>query len=217
MINNKNKDILAYDKDNLFLLGMGRILSKMPEVNRIVMLSSEVEFLKAIEQKNYDLYIVEVGGSDVSGLALIEKIRLQKSRARILVNTMCEEEVMLERVKDLKINGVLCKRAEVKEVENAMKCVLRDEIYCSTRYDRIKTVIPRRDSRESCPEDGPTKRELEVLEAIARGDNSAQIAKKLGISENTVESFRKKLIQKFDARNAIDLVVKAYKEGWISL
>ncbi|MEG1616703.1 MAG: response regulator transcription factor [Bacteroidales bacterium] len=217
MINNKNKDILAYDKDNLFLLGMGRILSKMPEVNRIVMLSSEVEFLKAIEQKNYDLYIVEVGGSDVSGLALIEKIRLQKSRARILINTMCEEEVMMERVKDLRINGVLCKRAEVKEVEKAMKCVLRDEIYCSSRYDRIKTVIPHADSREGCHEDGPTKRELEVLEAIARGDNSAQIARKLGISENTVESFRKKLIQKFDARNAIDLVVKAYKEGWISL
>ena len=65
--------------------------------------------------------------------------------------------------------------------------------------------------------DIPTRRERDVLEAVAKGMNTHEIALLLKISENTVETFRKRLISKFEAKNAIDMVVKAVSQGWIKL
>lgn len=62
-----------------------------------------------------------------------------------------------------------------------------------------------------------TRRERDVLEAVAKGMNTHEIADLLKISENTVETFRKRLISKFGAKNAIDMVVKAVAQGWIAL
>ena len=67
------------------------------------------------------------------------------------------------------------------------------------------------------PKDAPTRRERDVLEAVAKGMNTHEIADLLKISENTVETFRKRLISKFGAKNAIDMVVKAVAQGWIAL
>ena len=67
------------------------------------------------------------------------------------------------------------------------------------------------------PKDIPTKRELEVLQAVSEGFCTHEIASRLQITENTVETFRKRLIQKFEAKNAIDMVVKAMALGWIKV
>ena len=63
----------------------------------------------------------------------------------------------------------------------------------------------------------PTKREIEVLQAVAEGLCTHEIAGRLQITENTVETFRRRLIQKFNAKNAIDMVVKAMAQGWINV
>ena len=63
----------------------------------------------------------------------------------------------------------------------------------------------------------PTKREVEVLERIARGETTKQIAANLQIEVNTVETHRKNLIQKLYAKNATDLVIKAIAKGWVTV
>jgi DNA-binding NarL/FixJ family response regulator len=54
-------------------------------------------------------------------------------------------------------------------------------------------------------------REMEVLEAIAKGLTTQEIAKKLFISKNTVETHRKNLLYKLEARNTAELITNAYK------
>ena len=56
-----------------------------------------------------------------------------------------------------------------------------------------------------------------MLQAVSEGLSTAEIGLRLDITENTVETFRRRLIQKFDAKNAIDLVVKAMAQGWIKV
>ena len=63
--------------------------------------------------------------------------------------------------------------------------------------------------------DHPSQREMDVLQAIAGGLTSKEIAQRLFISENTVEAHRKSLFQKLEARNIADLVMKAVKRGYI--
>ena len=62
-----------------------------------------------------------------------------------------------------------------------------------------------------------TLREMEVLQAIAKGFNTREIADLLHVSNNTIETHRKILMSKLEARNAVDLVLKAINLGIIPL
>lgn len=62
-----------------------------------------------------------------------------------------------------------------------------------------------------------TDRELEVLKLLSQGMNSREISKALFISTNTVEYHRKQLLRKTDARNAAELIGKAYRTGILKI
>ena len=62
-----------------------------------------------------------------------------------------------------------------------------------------------------------TKRELEVLEEMSKGLTSKEIAQKMFVSNHTIISHKKNLVQKLNARNAVDLMVKAIRKGLISI
>ena len=65
-------------------------------------------------------------------------------------------------------------------------------------------------------QDQPSQREIDVMQAMAQGLTSKQIAEQLFISENTVEAHRKNLFIKLKARNIADLIVKAISRGYIN-
>ena len=62
-----------------------------------------------------------------------------------------------------------------------------------------------------------TKREIEVVRAIARGLSTKEIARQLFISENTVETHRQNIFEKLDVRNMAGLIIKAIAAGYISV
>ena len=153
---------------------------------------------------------------DMSGFDLITKIREQNENARIIVYTMHEEIWIINRLVQCKVNGIVLKTSSASELISAIRSVLLGESYLCSRIALIR-------KKSHCTsavlqsKDIPTKREQDVLQAVAKGLNTHEIAHLLGISENTVETFRKKLLSKFGAKNAIDLVVKAVSQGWVSV
>lgn len=209
-------EILLVDDHTLILEGMRRVLDCIPEVRVADAVTSGKEAMALIEKKDYDMYILDVNLPDVSGMELIERLRERKRNARIIVNTLHEEIWTIHKLVNLKVNAVVLKSSDAREIENAVKAVLRGESYTCPRFRSIRLKIEEEAVRV-CPKDLPTKRETEVLRAISKGDSTHEIAAKLQISENTVETFRKRLIQKFGAKNAIDLVVKAIAKGVIEI
>ena len=89
------------------------------------------------------------------------------------------------------------------------------------RTDRItKTQVPKFRQLEKQQDTGVylnlSKREIAVLHAIAEGSTTDEISQQCGLSENTVESIRKRLLLKMDVRNMAQLVAKAYKTGLLT-
>ena len=65
------------------------------------------------------------------------------------------------------------------------------------------------------PKEKLTTREEEVLKLLAKGFTSSQLASKLFIEENTVETHRKNILSKFEAKNIAELIKKASKVYWL--
>lgn len=206
--------MLVVDDHSLILEGICRLVGKIPEVVVTNAVTSGKEAAKLIAERDYDIYILDVGLPDISGFDLITQIRELNENARIIVNTMHEEVWIVNQLAQSGVNAIILKSSTVSELVNAIRSVLQGESYTCPRFASIYEKLYR-NSSEILPKDKPTRREKDVLQAVAKGLNTHEIAKLLNISENTVETFRKRLINKFDAKNAIDMVMKALAQGWI--
>ena len=214
MEKNVKAELLVVDDHNLILEGICKVVNKMPEVVVVDAVTSGLQAAELIERRDYDIYILDVSIPDMSGFELIAKIREMNDQAKIIVNTMHEEIWIVNRLVQCGVNAVILKSSASAELMTAIRCVLRGEAHACPRFAAISQKL---NSASAGLQDAPTRRERDVLEAVAKGMNTHEIADLLKISENTVETFRKRLISKFGAKNAIDMVVKAVAQGWIAL
>lgn len=216
MEKNLKAEILAVDDHSLILEGICKMVNKMPEATVADAVTSGQRALELIAARDYDVYILDISIPEVSGFELIAKIRELNEEARIIVNTMHEEIWVVNRLVQCGVNAVILKASASTELVAAVRNVLHGQTYTCPRFASVSQKLLRIAASVQS-KDVPTRRERDVLEAVAKGMNTHEIAFLLKISENTVETFRKRLISKFGAKNAIDMVVKAAAQGWIKL
>lgn len=209
-------EILVVDDHGLILEGICRLVSKMPEVVVVNAVTSGEEASRLIDERDYDIYILDVELPGISGFDLITQIRELNENAQIIVNTMHEEVWIVNRLAQSGVNAIVLKSSTVSELVNAIRCILQGKSYTCARFAAIYEKL-HRNSFEILPKEMPTRRERDVLQAVAKGMNTHEIAILLNISENTVETFRKRLINKFGAKNAVDMVMKALVKGLVDV
>ena len=209
-------EVLVVDDHPMILEGICRYINKMSEVVVADAVASGKKALELIQKRDYDIYILDISIPDLSGFDLIDQIHEVNEEPRIIINTMHEEVWIINRLAQCSVNAVTLKSSSPTELVTAVRSVLKGVPYTCARFRSIHNKL-RAISLELHPNDLPTRREMQVLKAVAKGMCTHEIAELLNISENTVETFRRRLIGKFEARNAIDMVLKAVSQGLITL
>ena len=206
-------NILLVDDHTLILQGIRHVITQMPEIDKVYTASSGAAALLLIRTQPFALYVLDVELPDANGFDLIGQIRQKYPEARILINTMHEEIWILKRLSQTPISGAILKSADIHELTLAIQTILKGGQYLCKRF---RTILNRLHTDEQLKEQR-TLREMEVLQAIAKGYNTREIANLLHVSGNTIESHRKSLMSKLEAKNAVDLVLKAIHLGIIPL
>ncbi len=210
------KSILLIDDHDLILQGIKYIVDQIPEINRFCTASSGEETDKWLSSQHFDLYILDLELPDVSGFDLIDHIREKDANARIIVNTMHDEIWNISRLLQMEVSSVILKSSNIQEVKQAILTVLSGQRYFCNHFEQLQRKLKNTDTGVF-PNDVLTTREMDVLQAIADGLSTNEIAELLHLSDNTIESHRKRLMLKLSARNAVDLVMIAISKGIISL
>lgn len=167
------------------------------------------DLAEALAHRDFDVYVIDIGMPDMDGFALIDLIRSAYPDARIIVNTIHEEIWLLRRLLDKGVNAIMFKSTDFTQMVDAMTTVMGGgQYFCSGLKKKI--------FGSKAHVDYPSEREIDILKALAGGYTSKEIASMLFISENTVETHRKRLFVKLGARNMADLIVKAIACGYIS-
>lgn len=110
---------------------------------------------------------------------------------------------------DKDVNAIMFKSTDFTQMVDAITAVVNGEQYmCPGLKKKLSNYHHRIEH--------PSEREIDILKALARGLTSKEIAQMLYISENTVETHRKRLFTKLGARNIADLMVKAVARGYIN-
>ena len=165
------------------------------------------EAIRLIRETSPDRAIVDITLKGSSGLELVKSIKALSIVVPVLVLSMHDESLYAERALRAGATGYITKHQATEEVLLAIRRVLSGEIYLSEKMTTVflkslSTVGAKSVARSL---DRLTDRELQVLEFVGRGYTTRAIADALKLGVATVDTYRARIKEKMNFRNAVEL------------
>jgi DNA-binding NarL/FixJ family response regulator len=154
-----------------------------------------------------DLAIVDLTLKNSSGLELIKDLRSQYPELMILVVSMHDESLHAERVIQAGARGYITKQEATKKILLAVRTVLDGDLYLSDKISlRLATnLVHQKGGASKSTVQQLTGRELAVFEMIGQGFGTRQIAHRLALHMRTVETYRARIKEKLQLKDADEL------------
>jgi DNA-binding NarL/FixJ family response regulator len=173
---------------------------------------SAAEALAALAAQVPDLLLLDISLPGANGIELLKDLHVRYPLMHVLVLSMHEESVYAERALRAGANGYVMKQEPGSKVIDAIRCVLRGEVYVSpalaSRMLRL-FVSNKKGADTRASVERLSDRELQVYTFIGGGLSSQEIADKLKLSIKTIQTYREHIKSKLGLRNATDLVYHA--------
>jgi DNA-binding NarL/FixJ family response regulator len=208
--------VAVVDDHPLFRERLCQLINNEPDMEVCGKAEGAEQALRLIRTAMPDLAIVDIALKASSGLELIRSIKALSISVPILVLSMHEESLYADRALRAGASGYITKSQEAGDVLMAIRAVLAGKVYLSPEMttDLLKNLgatgirgVPRSVDRL-------TDRELQVLELIGRGRTTREIAETLKLGVATIDTYRARIKEKMNFRNATDLVHFAIR--WVS-
>jgi len=201
--------VLVADDHSFVLSFIHKLLEKNFDINEITLLTNLSDLNKETDKKLYDLYILDLDFKEDNCYEAIAKIRQQQKEAKIIINTAHWESWHINALLKLSLNGIVLKDSCDRYLIEAVTAAINGDFYLCPSCKNLRYNYRTNAKRSDKLQKEVTPKELEILEYVANGYTTAEIAEKCGISVNTVEFHRKNLVLKLEAENAPHLVAKA--------
>jgi len=208
--------ILIVDDHAVVRKGLAMVLRLEPDLEVVGEAANGRNGLEAAKSLNPDIVLVDLVMPEMDGQEMALALRKSDPQIRIMMLTGTEVD---DRVFDLVaagIEGYVLKQIEPGELVRAIRAVVRGEAYLHP--DVMKKVLGRMSSQSQPAETNSlTPRELEVLEWMATANTYKQIALQLSVTEETIRSHAKNILEKMKQPNRAQAVLAALKIGLIKL
>lgn len=196
--------VLIVDDHELLIVGMKSILKSSSCPYRVSSAMTRSGVFDILKNDKVDVVVMEVELEGMMSFDIIPYLKRHNEHIRIVINTVYENLWTAKKLMKSGVDGLLFKSSAANEFLEAMHCVASGNKYYCSGIDCIRNDISRR-GRNAMISD----REMEVLKLIAEGKVTNEIAEKLCVSVNTVDTHRRHLMDKLDVRNAAELVMVA--------
>jgi DNA-binding NarL/FixJ family response regulator len=214
--------ILIVDDHTVLRTGLRSFLEKQQGFEIVGEANTGRVAIELAERLLPDVVVMDIGMPDLNGLeAALEAARRLKSidpDIKVIALSMHADERYVIGMFDAGAKGYLLKTCDSEELVRAIDAVRRGRIYVTPEVAHILVDANRRRSGEdAAPKSILTAKEREVLQLLAEGLTSKEIAARLGMSVKTTETHRGHIMKKLDLHSIAELTRYAIREGITSL
>jgi DNA-binding NarL/FixJ family response regulator len=211
--------IVLADDHQIVRQGLISLLSAEPDMEVVGEADNGRAVVRLVQKKSPQVVIMDIAMPDLNGIEATRQILSESPGIKVIALSMHSDSLFVLNMFKAGASGYLLKDCALEELVKAVRTVLNRKIYLSPGVSDIviKDFVIGWSAPESSAYSILTTREREVLQLMAEGRNTNQIAEKLCVSVKTVEAHRKQLMNKLDIHNVAELTKYAIKQGLTSL
>ncbi len=208
------KVILA-DDHAIVRSGLARLLQQQEGMEIVGQADNGVSAVALTKQLSPDVVVMDIGMPDLNGIEATRQIVKESPRVKVIGLSMHSSKKYIREMFKAGASGYLLKNCSFEELTEAINVVIAGKTYISPSIstavigDYISGAVDDKSSVFAVL----TEREREVLQLLAEGKTTKQIAERLHISSKTVEAHRLKIMHKLDIDNIAQLTKYAIQEG----
>ena len=211
-------NILIADDHTLFRHGLKRILGDFEDLVVVGEAADGIEVMALVERLRPDVVLMDVGMPDMSGPEATHRIRTAYPQTQVIMLTVSDRDEDLFASIKAGARGYLLKNAETAELIEAIRRVHAGEAMIApalaVRLLDEFGALAQQQPRESAP-DALTDREIEVLRLVAQGLGNKEIAAELDLSEHTVKTHLRHILDKLHLRSRAHAAAYAVQAGLV--
>jgi DNA-binding NarL/FixJ family response regulator len=206
--------ILIADDHTLVRAGLTSLIARLPEMEVVAEAADGRQALRLVRDLQPDIVLMDIAMPGLNGLESAERIHGIHPKVKIIILSMHASEEYVAQALKAGASGYLLKDAATAELEMALKSVSMGQFYLSPAISR--QVV------DNFLRGGPTgldlltPRQREILQLIAEGKGTRDIAETLHLSVKTVETHRAQLMDRLDIHDVAGLIRYALKKGLIT-
>jgi len=203
-------DILIADDHKVLLDGFISLFKNEEGINVVATAYNGQEVIDKLKETPIDIALLDINMPVINGVETCKLITKRYPKTKVIALSMYKQKSYVKRMKLNGARGYLLKDDSASEIIKAIT-----EVHSGGEYysHQLQQSDKSKDAPTIFNQDSITTREQEILELIAKGQSNKQIGLLLHISNHTVDSHRKNLLNKFQAKNAAELVKMAIDKG----
>lgn len=211
--------ILLADDHVLFREGLKSLLNQYPNIELAGESSNGVDAVRMIKELKPHLALMDITMPQMNGIQATEQVKNEAPETSVIILSMHNDRRFIAEALKAGARGYLLKESSPDMVMEAIETVNKGDIYlsskaCTVLVEDYLRVLGNEGVGHASP---LSKREVEVLQLFVKGSNAKQIAQVLSISKNTVDSHRRRIMDKLDCDSMAELTKYAIREGFITL
>ncbi len=209
--------VLLADDHGLVRAGIRALLQDIEGVEVVGEAADGRAAMEVAERVQPDVVLMDISMKGLNGIEATAQLHRQHPEVKVIMLSMHAAEEHVAQALHAGASGYILKEGATEELEHAIDSVMRGEVYVSPSVSRtVVDRLLRSPNGEPMPLSLLTPRQKEILQLIAEGRSTKEIAHVLKLSIKTVETHRAQLMQRLSIRDVPGLVRYALRAGLIT-
>ena len=211
--------ILLADDHRIMREGLRSLLEKQPDMEVIAEAENGRTTVRLSRELKPDVVVMDIAMPDLNGIEATRQIFAESPGVKVIALSMLSDTKFVREMLSAGASGYLLKDSAFEELDSALRTVTNNQTYLSPKIAGlvVKDYLGTISTKESSTSPILTNREREVTQLFAEGKTTKQIASRLYVSIKTVETHRKKIMDKLGISSIAELTKYAIREGLTSL
>jgi DNA-binding NarL/FixJ family response regulator len=207
--------VLLVEDHNLVRAGIRSLLDSFQDIDVVGEAANGRDALRMTRQLGPEVVLMDISMPELNGMEATGRLKKCCPDSKVLMLSMHNDEEYVAQSLRAGARGYLVKDAATKELELAIHTLARGEIYISSSVSMSVVDKLMADDSDGSALNQLTSRQREILQLVAEGCSTREIAERLSLSIKTVETHRTHLMERLEIRDVPGLVRFALKAGLI--
>ncbi len=207
--------VILVDDHEIMREGMCALLRKCEDIEVVGQAANGRAAVELVEQLDPDVVIMDIGMPNLNGIEATRQMKTQRPALKIMALSTHSDGTIVAKMIKAGASGYMLKESAFSELKEGIVTMLQGQVFLCRQISKVvfSDYINMLTNPKAVESDGLSSREREVLQLVAEGHTTKEIAKILHLSPKTVDSHREHIMEKLGIRNVAGLTKYAMREG----